>query len=71
MLYTIVNPDDVFYDENEFSKMKNIRSSNPYDYIRAGWFVDNRRLFEGVNNVVLNSNYSSHISGNNLHSSDE
>ena len=71
MLHTIANLDDVFYDEKNFSAMKSSRSSNPYDYIRAGWFIDNAALFEGVNNVNLNSNYSSRISGNNLYLSNK
>lgn len=70
MLYTIISLDDVFYSENDISAMKNERSSNPYDYIRAGWFLDNRVLFEGVNNVSLNSNFASRISGYNIHISD-
>ncbi|MBQ9530889.1 MAG: hypothetical protein IJR70_02335 [Eubacterium sp.] len=69
MLHTIINLDDVFYDEKSFNNVKNERSSNPYDYIRTGWFVDNSALFEGVNHVNFSSNYSSHISGCNIHSS--
>ena len=69
MLHTIINLDDVFYSENSFSAVKNERSSNPFDYIRTGWFVDNSALFEGVNNVNINSNFSSHFPGNNICSS--
>jgi hypothetical protein len=71
MLHTIINLDDVFYDGKNYAEMKNARSSNPYDYIRAGWFIDNSALFEGVNNVSLNSDFTSRISGNNLHISDK
>ena len=58
MLHTIINLDDVFYNEKSYINSKNERSSNPYDYIRAGWFVDNSALFEGVNNVNINCDYS-------------
>ncbi|MBR1763175.1 MAG: hypothetical protein IJ731_07415 [Eubacterium sp.] len=71
MLHTIINLDDVFYDEKSYSALNIQRSSNPYDYIRTGWFVDNSALFEGVNNVSFNSNYSSRISGDNIHISDK
>ena len=71
MLHTIVSLDDVFYDANSFHSIKSERSSNPYDYIRAGWFLDNLPLFQGVNNVSLNSDFTSRISGNNLHISDK
>ena len=67
MLHTIINLDDVFYDERNYAFSEKSRSSNPYDYIRAGWFVDNADMFRGVYNVNFNSDYSGDISGYNIH----
>ncbi|MBR3737915.1 MAG: hypothetical protein IKN26_04170 [Eubacterium sp.] len=71
MLHTIISFGDVFYNENDFKSYENQRSSNPYDYIRTGWFSDNLALFEGVNNVNINCNFSSRIPGNNLYFPDK
>ena len=70
MLYTVVNTDYVLYGGTKNAD-NNKRSTNPYDYIRGGWFLDNSVMYRGVNNVNLNSDFSSHISGNNIHLSDK
>ena len=47
MLYTVVNINDVLADYGQAGC--NVRSgfcsSNPYDYIRAGYYLDNAVLF--------------------------
>ena len=51
MLYTIVSIDDVL-NQNLCVKCDGCeRSSNPFDYIRTGYFIDNAALFGGSNNV--------------------
>ena len=66
MLYTIANLDDVLSKSNDCSKSNAVncfRSSNPYDYLRLGYFVDNAALYGGKNNVSYNCNFSGNSSG--------
>ncbi|MCM1285310.1 MAG: hypothetical protein NC213_06475 [Acetobacter sp.] len=56
MFQTIINEYDVFY--TPIYAKNEIRSSNPYDYIRNGYFLDNATLFGGNNNVNFNGNLS-------------
>ena len=65
MLYTIVSLSDVFYKYEE--RKRQTRSSNPYDYLRSGYYLDNAALFGGKNDVNYNCDISSHFSGNNLY----
>lgn len=62
MLHTIVDFNDVFCTaaQANFSLSNSVRSSNPYDYVRRGYYLDNGLLFGGQNNV----NYNCFISGN-------
>lgn len=62
MLHTIVDFNDVFYAPAQmaFELGSTARSSNPYDYVRRGYYLDNGLLFGGLNNV----NYNCFISGN-------
>ena len=56
MLYTIVSIDDVL-NQNICVKCDGCeRSSNPFNYIRTGYFIDNAALFGGSNNVSLKCN---------------
>ncbi|MCD7797370.1 MAG: hypothetical protein LUG95_07200 [Clostridiales bacterium] len=60
MLWTVINESDVFYSPSAYPSAGNcIRSSNPFDYIRNGYFLDNASLFVGKDNVNFNSNISS------------
>lgn len=63
MLYTIVNESDVFYDWS-LGHTSQYRSSNPYDYLRFGYFIDNAQLFGGKNNVVFKSDFTGNRSSN-------
>ena len=58
MLHTIVSENDIFLTSTK--TCNKYRSTNPYDYIRFGYFLDNASLFGGSNNVNFNCN----ISGN-------
>ena len=51
MLYTIVSIDDVLNQNLCVKCDERERSSNPFDYIRTGYFIDNAALFGGSNNV--------------------
>lgn len=68
MIYSIVSLDDIFYTENSVNH--SIRSSNPYDYIRDGYYLDNV-MFGGENDVNFNSNISSHRTGSVLDIADK
>lgn len=57
MLYTVVDLNSVFYDNNR--RFECVRSSNPYDYIRTGYYLDNASLFGGNNHVSFNCNIPS------------
>ncbi|MCC8074252.1 MAG: hypothetical protein LIO62_09035 [Clostridiales bacterium] len=54
MLWTIISENDIF--ASGVSSNSSIRSSNPYDYIRNGFFIDNASLYGGKNYVNFNSN---------------
>lgn len=56
MLYTIVSIDDVLNQNLCVKCDERERSSNPFDYIRSGYFIDNAALFGGSNNVSFKCN---------------
>jgi hypothetical protein len=62
MLYTIADLNEVFYEKQICSSK--CRSSNPFDYIRNGYFLDNGALFGGYNNVSYKNNISSNFTSN-------
>lgn len=59
MIWSIINEADIFYCDNCANTLMTPRSSNPYDYVRAGYYVDNASLFGGKNIVNFNSCFSS------------
>lgn len=66
MLWSVVSEQDIFYSNSNFSACNTVRSSNPYDYVRAGYFVDNASMFGGKNLVNLNCNFSGNCAGNHI-----
>ncbi len=53
MIYTIVSLDDVFYvKDNATAAVNCVRSSNPYDYIRDGFYLDNAMNGEKIMSVL-------------------
>lgn len=64
MLFTILDLNDVFHQNAE--KIECCRSSNPYDYIRTGYYIDNAALFGGYNNVDFKCNNSSDFAKHSL-----
>ena len=63
MIYTIVSLDDVFYvKDNATAAVNCVRSSNPYDYIRDGFYLDNA-MNGGEDYVRFNGNFSSNSLG--------
>ncbi|MDE5965002.1 MAG: hypothetical protein K2G65_06305 [Eubacterium sp.] len=71
MIYTIVSLDDIFYTEETASAAVNCaRSSNPYDYIRDGFYLDNA-MNGGEDYVRFNSNFSSYRTSNSLGASNK
>ncbi len=55
MFYSIISPYDVFCCDDTINDT--LRSSNPYDYIRQGYYLDNAALFGGKNYVNFNCNF--------------
>ena len=71
MLYTVMNPDSVMLCDYEI-KQSRPTSSNPYDYIRAGYYLDNAALFGGENDAVnFNCNFKRLPSGYRLADADK
>lgn len=66
MLWSVVNEQDIFYCKDNYSACNSVRSSNPYDFVRAGYFVDNASMFGGKNFVDFNCNFSGNRTSNNL-----
>lgn len=65
MIYSIVSLQDIFYNPSSFSNPVNsLRSSNPYDYIRQGYFLDNAALYGGKNYVDYKGNITSNRTSN-------
>lgn len=62
MLYTVVDLNSVFDDNKR--RFECVRSSNPYDYIRTGYYLDNASLFGGNNNVSFNCNFPGNTARN-------
>ena len=63
MLYTVVDTDYVLFGVGE--KADSIqRSTNPFDYIRGGWFLDNSVMYRGVNKVNIKFNYPINFTSN-------
>ena len=54
MLWTIISENDIF--SSSVSADNRVRPSNPYSYIRDGYFLDNASLYGGKNYVSFNSN---------------
>lgn len=64
MLYTIIAVDDVLADSNSYNNFAVApRSTNPYDYIRSGYFLDVPDIHGGHNCVNCNCNFSGAVSG--------
>lgn len=61
MIHSIISENDIFYTPP--SVINGIRSSNPYDYIRNGYYLDNASLFGGKNYVDFNCNISGNRTG--------
>ncbi|MGN1123752.1 MAG: hypothetical protein ACI4RR_05355 [Eubacterium sp.] len=67
MLWSIINEADVFYCQSLSNVgSAQIRSSNPYDYIRNGYYLDNASMFGGKDSVSFNSNISGNRTGSDL-----
>ena len=67
MFWSIINENDILFDEKTIEATNSVRSSNPYDYLRMGYFVDNASMFGGKNIVDYNSDFSSDRTSFNIH----
>ena len=64
MLHSIISEYDILC-KSEITQLTSsiVPSSNPYDYIRRGYFLDKADLYGGNNNVIYNCNISVNRSG--------
>ena len=68
MIWSVVCEGEIFASNSAFAaKSGGARSSNPYDYLRCGYFLDNASLFGGKNFVDFNSDISSNRPGVDLY----
>ena len=65
-----MNLDTVFYNGIKEQNTSAVMSTNPYDYIRAGYYLDNAVLFGGRNNVNYKCDFKRYSSGNRLADAD-
>lgn len=66
MIYSIVSLNDIFYSQSgRAAAVNSVRSSNPYDYIRDGFYLDNA-MNGGEDYVRFNGNFSSYRTSNSL-----
>ncbi len=68
MLWTIISQNDMFYSAENYTAPANaeLRSSNPFDYLNNGYFLDNASLYGGQNRVVFNCDISGRRTGSNV-----
>ena len=67
MFWSIISEADVMFDNASIRATDSVRSSNPYDYVRKGYYVDNASMFGGKNFVDYNSNFSGYRTGSDLY----
>ena len=69
MIWSIVSNNDFFAqaDAVRSSAENSLRSSNPYDYVRCGYFLDKASMFGGKDFVDYNSDISGDRAGVNLY----
>lgn len=67
MFWSIISESDITFSDKSIHCDNSIRSSNPFDYLRKGYYIDNASLFGGENVVDFNSDFSSNRAGGNIH----
>lgn len=67
MIWSVVSEGDIFSQQNCIQANNSIRSSNPYDYLRMGFYLDNASMYGGKNIVNYNSNLSGNRTSNMLY----
>ena len=70
MFWSVISEADVIFDEKTIKARNSLRSSNPYDYLREGYFVDNASMFGGKDFVDFNSDFSSNRTSPVVHIAD-
>ncbi|MBQ9228609.1 MAG: hypothetical protein IJ168_07210 [Eubacterium sp.] len=69
MLYTVIDLNDILYsrDENRIQRRQDKPSTNPFDYIRTGYYLDRAALFGGQNYVNYHFDIPGNSPGDQLH----
>ncbi len=70
MLYSIIGYDDIFMNDNN-RKFTLPASSNPYDYIRMGYFLDVPNINGGHRCVNFNCDFSGAFSSDLYNTADK
>ncbi|MCH5317188.1 MAG: hypothetical protein J1E05_04370 [Eubacterium sp.] len=70
MFWSIISEADVIFDEKTIRAENSLRSSNPYDYLRKGYYVDNASMFGGKDFVNFNSDNSGYWTSPDLYTAD-
>lgn len=70
MIWSIISEGEIFLQASNSCAVptcSSIRSSNPYDYLRRGYYVDGASMFGGKNIVDYNSDIPGNRPGFNLY----
>ena len=74
MFWSVIGEGDIFLSDETFANgccaESKARSSNPFDYLRGGYFIDNAVMFGGKNIVNLNCHFPGNRSGADLYFTD-
>lgn len=69
MIWSVVSEGDIVGVQNAVSSNNTSRSSNPFDYLCPGYYLDNASMYGGKNFVNFNSDISGYRTSNSLYSS--
>lgn len=70
MIWSVISEGEIFLEASNcagVSSCSSIRSSNPYDYLRRGYYVDGASMFGGKNIVDYNSDIPGNRPGSDLY----
>lgn len=70
MIWSVIAQSDIFYNAENVNVVSSNccpRSSNPFDYVRRGYSVDNASMFGGKDIVDFNSDIPGNRPGVNLY----
>lgn len=69
MIWSVICEGDISASQNAVASNNSMRSSNPYDYLCPGYYLDNASMYGGKNFVSFNSDISGYRTSVGIHSS--